>query len=63
MNFLIIQNYFYKELLKLRFQLGEFLNKISEKCKIMKGISENNDEVANLNFMDYLTNDNVNVNI
>ncbi len=56
MNFLIIQNYFYKELLKLRFQLGEFLNKISEKCKIMKGISENNDEVANLNFMDYLTN-------
>ena len=63
MNYIIINNFIYKELTKIHHQTIGYLNKIMENCENMKGISENHNELANINFMDYLTsNDNDNDN-
>ena len=36
MNYIIIHNFFYKELMNIYYQLLEYLNKIKENCEIMK---------------------------
>ena len=57
MNYIILNNFIYKELTMVHHQTLEFLNKIKENCENMKGLSENHNELANINFMDYLTTD------
>ena len=56
MNYIIIHNFFYKELMNIYYQLLEYLNKIKENCEIMTNISENNNEIAKLDIMNYLSN-------